>query len=258
MDNGQIRLGDMEKLRHRVSNALLALWVRTETDTPPGLGNYSAWESVRAVPDDALPQLVRDLEGEVRCRRALGDEKYYATRTAAGKRGLYLAALDMTKAILTRQGRVLVGGTWAEYRRALSSAMADAAWPPKKPPRRMRAAPARPAKEKARPAVKHAPPGEAEIGAYMREYADRKGLNLSLYAAEKFLNHYTANTWKVGRGVDMVDWQAAARNWVLRDGDFARTDKGNAVRAHGRAVGPGEDVIAAAAEYVPLKTNVCT
>ncbi len=30
---------------------------------------------------------------------------------------------------------------------------------------------------------------------------------------EKFINHYTANGWKVGGKAPMKDWQAAVRNW---------------------------------------------
>lgn len=34
--------------------------------------------------------------------------------------------------------------------------------------------------------------------------------------AEKFHNYYTANGWKLGGKVTIVDWKAAARNWLLK------------------------------------------
>jgi uncharacterized protein YdaU (DUF1376 family) len=37
--------------------------------------------------------------------------------------------------------------------------------------------------------------------------------------AEKFINHYTGNGWKVGKN-PMVDWKAATRNWILNAGQF--------------------------------------
>ena len=48
----------------------------------------------------------------------------------------------------------------------------------------------------------------------VREYATKAGLNLD---AERFVDYYTANGWKVGGRTPMKDWQAAARNWARRD-----------------------------------------
>lgn len=48
----------------------------------------------------------------------------------------------------------------------------------------------------------------------VREYAAKAGLNLD---AERFVDYYTANGWKVGGRTPMKDWQAAARNWARRD-----------------------------------------
>jgi len=41
--------------------------------------------------------------------------------------------------------------------------------------------------------------------------------------AGKMYNHYTANGWKQGRGKPIVDWEAAARNWITnqREGAFS-------------------------------------
>lgn len=48
----------------------------------------------------------------------------------------------------------------------------------------------------------------------VREYATKAGINLD---AERFVDYYTANGWKVGGRTPMKDWQAAARNWARRD-----------------------------------------
>lgn len=48
----------------------------------------------------------------------------------------------------------------------------------------------------------------------VKEYATKAGLNLD---AERFVDYYTANGWKVGGHTPMKDWQAAARNWARRD-----------------------------------------
>ncbi len=39
--------------------------------------------------------------------------------------------------------------------------------------------------------------------------------------AEKFFNHFESNGWLVGGKTKMKDWQAAARNWILRSNNFA-------------------------------------
>jgi hypothetical protein len=39
--------------------------------------------------------------------------------------------------------------------------------------------------------------------------------------AEKFFNHFESNGWLVGGRTKMKDWQAAARNWILRAKSYA-------------------------------------
>ena len=34
--------------------------------------------------------------------------------------------------------------------------------------------------------------------------------------AQKFYNHYQANGWKIGGKIKMEDWQASAKNWMLK------------------------------------------
>ena len=55
----------------------------------------------------------------------------------------------------------------------------------------------------------------------VKEYATKAGINLD---AERFVDYYTANGWKVGGRTPMKDWQAAARNWARRD--KPKTSKG--------------------------------
>lgn len=61
-----------------------------------------------------------------------------------------------------------------------------------------------------------APPTRDEVSAYALEYADEKRLDPGGFDAERFVDYYTANGWKVGRNA-MRDWRATVRDWVRRD-----------------------------------------
>lgn len=56
-----------------------------------------------------------------------------------------------------------------------------------------------------KPAKRFKPPTLDDVKAYCRER--NNGVN-----AEKFIDHYTSNGWKVGRN-SMKDWKAAVRTW---------------------------------------------
>lgn len=73
-------------------------------------------------------------------------------------------------------------------------------------------------REKEKEKTKPKPPPTVE---QVKEYAAKAGLNLD---AERFVDYYTANGWKVGGRTPMKDWQAAARNWARRD--KPKTSKG--------------------------------
>ena len=45
---------------------------------------------------------------------------------------------------------------------------------------------------------------------------------LPVVEAEKFFNYYQSNGWMVGKN-PMKNWQAAARNWILKMGQFSNT-----------------------------------
>ena len=53
------------------------------------------------------------------------------------------------------------------------------------------------------------PPTVEEV----REYCQSRGNRIS---AERFVDHYSANGWKVGKN-PMKDWKAAVRNWEKND-----------------------------------------
>lgn len=61
-----------------------------------------------------------------------------------------------------------------------------------------------------------APPALADVRGYADSYAKQKGLDPGGFDAERFIDYYTANGWKVGRNA-MRDWKAAVRDWVRRD-----------------------------------------
>ena len=55
-----------------------------------------------------------------------------------------------------------------------------------------------------------------EVMAFMEQRATDKRLRIDAHAeAERFVDYYDANGWKVGRN-KMRDWRAAARNWLAR------------------------------------------
>ena len=59
--------------------------------------------------------------------------------------------------------------------------------------------------EKKEKRKRFSPPTREEVQAYISE----KGLNVD---AERFIDYYTANGWKVGKN-SMKDWKATVRNW---------------------------------------------
>lgn len=51
----------------------------------------------------------------------------------------------------------------------------------------------------------------------LKAYAEEKGYKT--FNAERFLSHYEANGWRVGKN-PMKSWRAAVANWVARDTEF--------------------------------------
>lgn len=63
-----------------------------------------------------------------------------------------------------------------------------------------------------------APPTHEEL----MDYVNEKSL---LVNVGKFIDHYTANGWKVGGKGPMKDWKAAARNWSRNEEEKSETSK---------------------------------
>ena len=61
-----------------------------------------------------------------------------------------------------------------------------------------------------------APPTRDEVSAYALKYAEEKRLDPGGFDAERFVDYYTANGWKVGK-VSMKDWRATVRDWMRKD-----------------------------------------
>lgn len=59
--------------------------------------------------------------------------------------------------------------------------------------------------------ARFAPPAPAEVA----RYAESHGLALD---AERFVDYFAAQGWRLSNGNRMRDWKAAARNWAKRDG----------------------------------------
>ena len=64
------------------------------------------------------------------------------------------------------------------------------------------------------------PPTLPEVEAYMRTQSKLcTNYQIAQEQAQRFVNHYQSNGWKVGRN-PMQDWQAAANNWLLNMNTF--------------------------------------
>lgn len=60
-------------------------------------------------------------------------------------------------------------------------------------------------------------PSLDEVKAFFKEK------NKTDLEAEKFFNHFESNGWLVGGKSKMKNWQAAARNWISRSEEYAKT-----------------------------------
>lgn len=60
------------------------------------------------------------------------------------------------------------------------------------------------------------PPGEPAVMEYFRQQSSTAG------EASAFYDYYTANGWTQGKGKAIKDWQAAARGWIRRAGQYQK------------------------------------
>lgn len=67
-------------------------------------------------------------------------------------------------------------------------------------------------------------PSEDDAIAYFCEQGS------SAAEAKSFIDYFTANGWKIGGRASMKDWQAAARNWIRRAGQYNRPQTRNATQ----------------------------
>ena len=75
---------------------------------------------------------------------------------------------------------------------------------------------------KTRESSRFIPPSPDEVLKYMTDYCFSKGIDADpIVEAEKFVNHYTANGWRVGRN-KMRDYKATARNWLLSTDEYKK------------------------------------
>lgn len=70
-------------------------------------------------------------------------------------------------------------------------------------------------KEKKSSAKKKEKPELEQVKEYFRTE------NYPELEAERFFNYYTSNGWLIGGKTEMVDWNAAARNWMLTTSKFS-------------------------------------
>ena len=86
------------------------------------------------------------------------------------------------------------------------------------------------------PHPRFTPPSEDEA----INYFDEQGSSAA--EAKSFLDFYAANGWKVGGRATMKNWQAAARNWIRRAGQYSHPQTKQV------AAEPATDTISRAAE----------
>ena len=86
------------------------------------------------------------------------------------------------------------------------------------------------------PHPRFTPPSEDEA----INYFDEQGSSAA--EAKSFLDYYAANGWKVGGRATMKNWQAAARNWIRRAGQYSHPQTKQV------AAEPATDTISSAAE----------
>lgn len=86
------------------------------------------------------------------------------------------------------------------------------------------------------PRPRFTPPSEDEA----INYFDEQGSSAA--EAKSFLDYYAANGWKVGGRATMKNWQAAARNWIRRAGQYSHP------QTKQMAAEPATDTISRAAE----------
>ena len=91
-------------------------------------------------------------------------------------------------------------------------------------------------KEDKPPHPRFTPPSEDEA----INYFDEQGSSAA--EAKSFLDYYAANGWKVGGRATMKNWQAAARNWIRRAGQYSHPQTKQV------AAEPATDTISRAAE----------
>lgn len=72
------------------------------------------------------------------------------------------------------------------------------------------------------------PPSLDEVKAFFKEK------NKTDLEAEKFFNHFESNGWLVGGKSKMKNWQAAARNWISRSEEYAKTSSGSLSSSKGK------------------------
>lgn len=86
------------------------------------------------------------------------------------------------------------------------------------------------------PRPRFTPPSEDEA----INYFDEQGSSAA--EAKSFLDYYAANGWKIGGRATMKNWQAAARNWIRRAGQYSHPQTKQV------AAEPATDTISRAAE----------
>ncbi|NHM07639.1 transcriptional regulator [Flavobacterium sp. CYK-4] len=90
-------------------------------------------------------------------------------------------------------------------------------------------------KEKKSSAKKKEKPGLEQV----KEYFKTEGY--PELEAERFFNYYTSNGWLIGGKTEMVNWNAAARNWMLTTSKFSINSPQNKEKPRANNLNTEED-----------------
>ena len=72
------------------------------------------------------------------------------------------------------------------------------------------------------------PKSQLEVFNFFKEKAYRKE------EAQKFFNHYQAIGWKIGGKIPIVDWKAAAHNWMLKADEIKKANDKSVIKIRDR------------------------
>lgn len=265
----QMGLTDRQRLEGRINTLLFELDPGGELDTTL-LRRYTPWAEMAEIPAEALEQVLRDLQAEVKARAAMEEPAYFATVTGTEKVRLYLRAVLAVPEHLRAAGRNPAEGlTFAEFRRALNACITAAAPTAEDAPlpELTRGMPPKAAAPKGKPrrTAKKKPPRKKKAATKRKAFTPPTVDEVAAYCTARhntidprhFVDYYEAAEWVDSEGKPVLNWKQRVITWEKCGGRAPGAIGGQRVVGRGnnlQPVGPKptRDVLGEA-EYIPLK-----